>query len=435
MGVKILLIAYDFPPVLSPQSLRWAYLVRELVAAGNEVRVLAPDLKGEGDDLLPLVAGATVHRTFPGFIATALRSRGNEQPSASGTAAESQGPRAMGRTHLNWKGVLAARLKAVAGLFFFPDARGEWNFWARRALRERAPAWSPDVVISSHEPANTIPLGAMAASLGKSAAWVVDMADPILATYTPRRWTRRAGELESAVARRADAVLVTSERMKAMLSRYPGCDGGRIHLVTQGFDDRFVPEESSESLFDPARLELLYTGSFYSFRRADWLLEAIGSVPGVRLTVVSSGVPADVRAWATNNPGKLRVLGGMAHRSVLTLQRDCDVLVNIANDDPLQVPGKFYEYLGAGKPIIQVALNELDAASNYLADAGRRDWIAVDSDRLVSILESMKIDKHGGIAGERGVPGVEEFSWRHIGGRLDGLLGGLVRDRRKVPLV
>src|SRR5690606_37156346 len=35
--MRVLLIAYEFPPSPSPQSLRWAYLSRELVALGHYV--------------------------------------------------------------------------------------------------------------------------------------------------------------------------------------------------------------------------------------------------------------------------------------------------------------------------------------------------------------------------------------------------------------
>ena len=45
--LRILLIAYEFPPSPSPQSLRWAYLANRLVAAGHDVHVLAPDI-GDG---------------------------------------------------------------------------------------------------------------------------------------------------------------------------------------------------------------------------------------------------------------------------------------------------------------------------------------------------------------------------------------------------
>ena len=44
--MRILLITYEFPPSPSPQSLRWAYLCRELHRLGHDIDVLTIDLGG-----------------------------------------------------------------------------------------------------------------------------------------------------------------------------------------------------------------------------------------------------------------------------------------------------------------------------------------------------------------------------------------------------
>ena len=64
--MRLLLIAYEFPPSPSPQSLRWAYFARELDALGHEVHVLAPDFGGETPGLPVLPRGVVVHRCFAG---------------------------------------------------------------------------------------------------------------------------------------------------------------------------------------------------------------------------------------------------------------------------------------------------------------------------------------------------------------------------------
>jgi hypothetical protein len=38
--MRILLIAYDYPPLSSPQAIRWYYLSRELARRGVELHVL-----------------------------------------------------------------------------------------------------------------------------------------------------------------------------------------------------------------------------------------------------------------------------------------------------------------------------------------------------------------------------------------------------------
>ena len=81
--MRILLVAYDFPPIPSPQALRWAYLVRELALAGHDVHVLAPDVMGYGVGQLPeLPASVVVHRSSAGPVTDFLvaRQRANRQP-------------------------------------------------------------------------------------------------------------------------------------------------------------------------------------------------------------------------------------------------------------------------------------------------------------------------------------------------------------------
>ena len=127
------------------------------------------------------------------------------------------------------------------------------------------------MVISSHEPATTLQLGLRAKQAGFR--WVADLADPVLAPYTLPRWQSTARQLEADVCDNADAILVTTPAARGLLmDRHTGM--APVTVLTQGFDDsepavtRMTPGESG-------LLELLYTGSFYSFRTANTLLRAV----------------------------------------------------------------------------------------------------------------------------------------------------------------
>lgn len=72
---------------------------------------------------------------------------------------------------------------------------------------------------------------------------------------------------------------------------------------------------------DPARTELLYTGSLYRFRRMDELLHALEELPGVRLNIASVSLPDELMAWAARFPERIRLLGFLPHRVALGLQR------------------------------------------------------------------------------------------------------------------
>jgi hypothetical protein len=465
--VRVLLIAYDFPPVPSPQSLRWAYLVRELALMGHEVHVLAPDVPGYGAGGLPEIPESVrVHRVYPGPMAGMLTSR-TQRRQARCAAAESSSPapaqapvepavvsapvpvpvlnwkgkvrhavlgaprramqlarrllglRPFGRG-LNWKGELAERIKRFMSLWMFPDSRAEWMPWARRRLDQLLEQVKPDVVITSHEPANSIELGMHAKSRGFR--WIADLGDPVLAPYTPKRWRRRAGELERRLCEQADIVSVTSRAAADILHARHGLPLGRCLLLTQGFDARFTaaPDEHGDICFDPQRLELLYTGSFYSFRRIDALLHAVLATDGVRLNVATIVAPAELVRAAHDHPERVRLLGFLSHRRALALQRRSDVLVNLANDDPVQVPGKLYEYLGAGVPILHISANADDATARLLAENGvgvfETDEPAALAARLAALVQAKR---EGRLPRAQRSPGqLSDYCWQSLAARL-----------------
>jgi len=91
--LRLLVVAYEFPPSPSPQSLRWSYLTRELVALGHDVHVLAPDHPADGLGLPAIPPGLTVHRCFAGplmgFLAARARRRRRIQSQPQAVAAYS----------------------------------------------------------------------------------------------------------------------------------------------------------------------------------------------------------------------------------------------------------------------------------------------------------------------------------------------------------
>lgn len=442
--MKLLLVAYDFPPIPSPQALRWAYLARELALAGHEVEVIAPDLPGYGPGGLPVLPAAViVHRVNPGKLSRLLMGRQKAiavEPLAElVTAAEA--PQVTPATHfettpvlnwkgrarrrvektlgiaggLNWKGALAEKVKALVSDRVFPDYRVEWVANAVAKLDEVAGQRPPDVVVVSHEPACSLPVGLAAAKRGMVLA--VDMGDPVLAPYTPAKWRKKAFALEHDVCQAASFVSVTTEAAAQLLIKRHGLASERVAVVRQGFDCAFKEGQELALEFDSQRLELLYTGSFYSFRRADEILAAVTAVPGVRLTVATISAPDYLVKAAEHSPQSIRIIGFMPHRAALAAQRACDVLVNLANADPVQVPGKVFEYLGAGKPILHLRGERQDATGLILARLGAGwELPANAAGPLSTLLLQMKELKSAGQlhahAPERAA--VYEYSWRSL---------------------
>ncbi|MDO1527644.1 glycosyltransferase [Fulvimonas sp. R45] len=432
-SVRILLIAYDYPPLASPQSIRWHYLTRELARQGAEVHVLAPALPDSGT-ALAVPAGVSVHRCsaggLAGWLARRRRARSMLRPDATATGAVM--PPARPVPSLNWKGRLHQRLNTLIGLWCYPDSRGQWRRPARAALRTLLERLRPDVVIGSHEPAVSLELGLEASG---GAVWFADLGDPVLAPYTPWRWRRRAGKLEAEVCASAAAISVTTAQTRELLIARHGIAPERIFVLPQGYDDRVTHAAWNPGL--PAlelggELNLLYTGRFYPFRRPLALLEAVLAQPRVRLAVAAPEVAPEYLAFADRSGGRIVFLGEQPHEYVLELQRRCDVLVNIGNALAAQTPGKLFEYLGSGKPILHCYSEESDPA-NALVRTWGRGWVC-RNDRadieafLASLLASPRercaeLSRDGDAAAE--------YGWSMLAWRLLQRCGQWVGDRHR----
>lgn len=418
--MRVLLVAYDYPPTQSPRALRWRYLTRELALLGHEVHVLVPDL-GEPNVELPQTPGrVVVHRTFPGpfgwLIGRAGRRRERPANSPVHPATESG-------TRLNWRGRLMDIAKRIAGLALFPDVRAEWNPWARHALRRLLPDLKPDVVVTSHEPASTLLLGAYAQRHGF--AWVADLGDPVCAAYTPERWRRRAMALEARVSTLADYVLVTNEATRALLIQRHGQDARRCAVLPNGYDDRRIPAEHlwDRPSFDDKRLELVYAGRLYGYRDPAPLLQAVATTPGVRLTLVVPDPPeGDASATLMEGAGdRLRPLGPLPHDQVQAMLERADVLVNFGDrGQPVRIAAKVYEYLGIARPILHVHSGEGDAAAALLRGLGRGWLCAADAGELAALLADLVQRKRDGRLhqGLASLEPVYDFAHSNLGRRL-----------------
>lgn len=418
--MRILLMAHEFPPGTSPQALRWARLAAGLASRGHRVTTLttlahAGAKETDGD--------IRVVRTSPGRLHEAVRAvRRALRPRHLRDEVAAELP--VSTTGLNWRGRIVALATAWAGILSFPDLRAHWTRGALAEMRRLVAQERPDIAITSHEPASVLQLGFAAQALG--IPWVADLGDPVLAPYTPRRWRWHAARLERRVCRSADLVLVTTEAYRDALVEVHGLDPERCEVLRQGFDDASGPaSDCAAPDLDPDRMELLFAGQFYPFRRPESLLEALASVEGVRFTVISPRRdPALVRAEERLG-GKLRLLGPLPHRCVAAWQSRADVLVNFGNRLPLQIPGKLFEYFGMGRSILHLSPGEPDESAKLVRER-KRGWVVRDDpdavkDQLQRLLVAWRLGGlETGLDLTRGA--VVDFSWSSLATRLEASL-------------
>src|SRR5690606_24011135 len=136
---------------------------------------------------------------------------------------------------------------------------------------------------------------------------------------------------------------------------------------------------------------------------------------------------------AARHPEALRLAGFMTQAQAVAMQRVADVLINVANSDPIHVPGKFYEYLGAGRPILHLGEPDGDVAADLLRARRRGLVVSNDAAAIAGILDSLAQSKREGRLDqsfELGPESVKQHSWRALGAVLAGLVRSVHRGHR-----
>jgi glycosyltransferase involved in cell wall biosynthesis len=189
-------------------------------------------------------------------------------------------------------------------------------------------------------------------------------------------------------------------------------------LVRQGYGVPAAADSGKGIVFDPSKIELFYSGSFYSFRRPDEVIAAVLEAKDVRLSVASINPPEDLVKAAQARPDAIRLLGFVPHNAVIEAQRQCDLLLNLANGDPVQVPGKLFEYLGAGRPILHIGGGGEDESSRIVADTGSGWSLRNAREDILGFLVSYDKKVGDELMAEKNKRQLGAYSWKSAASRL-----------------
>ena len=226
-----------------------------------------------------------------------------------------------------------------------------------------------DVLYTSGPPHSTHLIGAVLKGLTRR-PWVADFRDP----WTRRPWLQAADrrgrryrllvKLEAWLVRYADHVVLNTEPMAEEFRQFYAAEPrDKFTAIPNGYDpDTF----SVLSVADPPAAEpftVTHAGSLYRRRDPRPLLDAVHRLrqqgvlqPGTfRLNLIGSldpdfQVPERIQSlqlqdWVT-------LLPPVAYRDSLGYLARSHLLLLIQPDTHLQVPGKLFEYLYLGKPIL-----------------------------------------------------------------------------------
>lgn len=430
--LKVLLFAYEFPPILAAQSLRWYYLCNELAQFGVEVDVVAPSIRDIWGFAPRFEDGVKVHRCFPGpFVGLAgwLAGRSRDRTYRGGRGVCPSAADKAGMESGTLVGAVYRLTRRGLDWAVFPDLRSEWLPFAWREAKRLQRQAPYDLLISSHEPGVDLLLGLRARRAWRL-PWIVDLADPLVAPYTPRWRRQRDLELERRVCESADAVLVTNEAVAEQLATRHRLASAKFVLVRQGFDaSAHVGADTARACVRGSTMLMVYTGTFYAgFRDPTPLVDALRRVDGVEMIFIGDIGP--FQSSLSRLGGVARVLGKLSHNESLAWQRRADILISLGNRHDEQLPGKVYEYLGADRPILHVASSKSDPVIALLERLRRGASVPAEPAAIANAITRWRglwlagqLDEGFDLSDDA----VADFSWRSSAARVKDLAFQLLR--------
>lgn len=376
--MKILLIANGYPPFPASGSRRAWHLARAMNGAGHQVHVLTerlPDdearhrVQEDGLQVETLASLPTVLDLY-GSIRESLRAlRFDPKNSAADPVpgAPDSGEGGAPDAPPRWKRILLSFLT-------WPD--GVRGFVVPTVLRGLAVAAQDlDLVYTTAPPRLSHVVG-LCLHRFAGVPWVAEFRDPWVVDGEPVRTRRlRSGptdvierRVEAACVETANAVVAVSRAHYDLLRQRSGRGvPGRVEVVRNGIPevrDKSDSDRRSSRHGEPEPRKIIHLGNIYRDRNAAPFFRALASLRG------SNELPEEGVALNFVGGGEKRyrsLLARLGLRDTVQFQSwvphdkgqellaEADLCLLFAQEQPLQVPNKLYEYLGIRQPILAFA--------------------------------------------------------------------------------
>ena len=407
---KLLLVTYHFPPDAEVGGVRPYQLARHLPGLGYDTHVLTVEPAfAESPDPGYLPTGIPPDRIVRTRVETTLRDRVLRAWRVKSAILADDDPvrqdRGLPAPAMSRAGRSRGPVRSwVLEWLAFPCLRYGWRGPALRAGDRLLATQRFDAILSTSPP-RVAHMVASRLSRRHGIPWIMDLRDPwydaesavrAVAGVRPRLY----GLLFARHARQAALLVANTERHRRHLEEGQGIDARRTACVPNGLHLTSASQSGNDA---PATsFSIGHFGQMPGRRSAAAFLEGLkrwlDGQPGVaeRVTArfVGSGFEEARRAAESLSLGNVSFEPRVARVEVSGLMVDQYVLLVLANDQPLQVPGKAYEYLAASRRIL--ACTERDSATADLLSCAPGCAIAEDPEGVASALERWWSEYSGG---------------------------------------
>lgn len=442
---RVLMIAYTFPPRGGSgvqRTMKFAKYLPEfgwqpviLTVSNPPLREADYSLLGELSDDLPVYRVPDLDMHLIKRFVGELFSRDSQRSAKAGPDSAELTPSARGKVRKAWV--------SFAGTWLLiPDPCIRWLPAALlaglRIVRQC------DVIYSTSAPFTDHLVAALLHRFsGKP--WVADFRDPwtqyVIYQHSSRFRSRIDAFLEEHLLKAADVIIVTcAATAKGFQDTYPSLPKDKFVEITNGFDAGDFDQPVC-SHFDA--FTIAYTGRFDSKKNASYsFLQALRELrckypePASEIKAIFAGSFGEqshvlLKQWGLEEEEMVKPLGYVPHHESVQLLLKSHVLLLTLNDEPgvdLTYPGKLFEYLAAGRPIL--ALVPEGATADLIRDI--EAGLVVPSDDVgaicKAILDLYSQYKQGNLL-PRTYDSLQQFERRTLTERLARCLNAVSQNR------
>ncbi|PIB22948.1 glycosyltransferase family 4 protein [Maribacter sp. 4G9] len=386
---KVLVITYYWPPAGGPGVQRWLKFVKYFRGFGVEPIVYIPKnphyplkdaslFKDVSKDVKILE-----HIIFEPYGLSKWVSGKKTERISSGVITEKN------------QSVLERIMLWVRGNFFIPDAR---KFWVNPSVEFLAPLLKKEAIetIITTGPPHSVHLIGLKLKERSGLQWIADFRDPWTSIGYHKKLKLTASakkkhkQLEQKVLNTADKIVVTSKTTK---QEFQSLTSKPIKVITNGFE---MGERKPVTLDE--KFTIAHIGSMLTKRNPLNLWKVLGElvqehadfkdslqlnfVGVVGQDILDSLTEFGIREYA-------RILGYVPHEEAVSFQHRSQVLLLVEIDSKETIgiiPGKFFEYLRAKRPILGIGPAHWEVAEMISETASGQFFDYANEYELKSVL-------------------------------------------------
>ncbi len=413
--MKILVISASFAPRSASPAVRSVHLVRYLAGLGHKITVLTYDtemqlLFSPKDESLSRKVPDTVEviriraGVFHRYMASRKHRGSNSSATRRGTA-----------------------IKLLSSLIL-PDphiaAKSSFEKKATKIIER----WSPDVLLTFSYPYTMVLVGSLLKRRFKHLIWAADYGDPW--SGAPLRelglpWWRKPLEhrMECRALQKVDLVTLTTQPTADLYMRQFPELGERIHVIPMGYDpedvDTVAPAPRSPDTL--GRILMIHTGRLYEEARdlgpfvaaldrlaktdpqaaGNLRIHLLGYVSPYIRSLIASSFSHHIFSFSEWVPLE----------DCIAAMKSADCLLLFGNKGAVQIPGKLYQYIGTGRPILVTSESEDDPAANVL---GKYEGARIVHNSVHSLHTALSDIAHGILPVGCNPSSRKEYAWSSL---------------------